>query len=92
MHEKRNEQRTYDEVLADAVRVLTEAARRVITWTDRGGRAGHGQEDFAEFVTHALAGKAANIDGIEPILAGRPGSWEAGRDRLTRLRRGEARQ
>jgi hypothetical protein len=77
MHEKRNEQRTYDEVLADAVRVLTEAARRVITWTDRDGRARHEQADFSEFVTHALAGAAANIGGIEPILAGRPGSWEA---------------
>jgi hypothetical protein len=77
MHEKRNEQRTYDEVLADAVRVLTEAARRVITRIDRDGRARHEQADFAELVTHALAGAAANIGGIEPILAGRPGSWEA---------------
>jgi hypothetical protein len=77
MHEKRNEQRTYDEVLADAVRVLTEAARRVITRIDRDGRARHEQADFAELVTHALAGAAANIGGIEPILAGRSGSWEA---------------
>jgi hypothetical protein len=77
MHEKTNEQRTYDEVLADAVRVLTEAARRVITWADRDGRARHEQADFAEFVTHALVGAAANIGGIAPILAGRPGSWEA---------------
>jgi hypothetical protein len=37
MHEKRNEQRTYDEVLADAVRVLIEAARRAIAWTDADG-------------------------------------------------------
>jgi hypothetical protein len=77
MHKKRNEQRTYDEVLADAVRVFTEAARRVITLTDRDGRARHEQADFAEFVAYALAGAAANIGGIEPILAGRPGSWEA---------------
>src|SRR5215472_6076705 len=77
MHQKRNEQRTYDEVLSDAVRVLTEAARRVITLTDRDGRARHEQADFAEFVAHALAAAAANIGGIEPILAGRPGSWEA---------------
>jgi hypothetical protein len=77
MHERRNEQRTYDEVLADAVRVLTEAACRVITWTDRDGRARHEQADFAEFVTHGLAGAAANIGGIEPMLAGRPRSLEA---------------
>jgi hypothetical protein len=28
-------------------------------------------------VTEALAGAAANAVGIETILAGRPGSWEA---------------
>ncbi|CAB4896983.1 MAG: hypothetical protein F2825_00390 [Actinobacteria bacterium] len=37
----------------------------------------HEPADWAEFVTHALAGAAANIGGIEAILAGRPGSWEA---------------
>jgi hypothetical protein len=77
MHEKRNEQRSYDDVLADAVRVLTEAARRVITRIDRDGRARHEQVDFAELVTHALADATGRIGGIEPILAGRPGSWKA---------------
>lgn len=33
--------------------------------------------DFAEFVTLAVAGAAANIGGIDAVLAGRPGSWEA---------------
>src|SRR5215475_8101530 len=56
-------QRGYEEVLADAVRVLTEAAR--------------GTADWAEFVTLALAGAAANLGGVELALAGRPGSWEA---------------
>ena len=28
-------------------------------------------------MTHALAGAAANLGGIEELLAGRPGSWEA---------------
>jgi hypothetical protein len=71
------EQRPYDQVLADAVRVLTEAARRTISWTDGDGREHHGRADFAEFVTHAVAGAAANLGGIEEVLAGRPGSWEA---------------
>jgi hypothetical protein len=71
------EQRSYDAVLADAVRVLTEAARRSVAWTDRDGHDHQQQADFAEFVTHAVAGAAANIGGIEFALAGRPGSWEA---------------
>lgn len=55
--------RAADEVLRDAVSVLTEAARV--------------SGDWAEFVTLALAGAAANIGSVERILAGRPGSWEA---------------
>jgi hypothetical protein len=70
-------QRTYDAVLADAVRVLTEAARRTITWTDRDDREHIDQADFAEFVTHAVAGTAANLGSVDAVLAGRPGSWEA---------------
>jgi hypothetical protein len=70
-------QRTYEAVLADAVRVLTEAARRTITWADRDGVEHRDQADFAEFVTHAVAGAAANLGSVEAVLAGRPGSWEA---------------
>jgi hypothetical protein len=33
--------------------------------------------DWAEFVTLALAGAAANIGHVEAVLGGRPGSWEA---------------
>lgn len=77
MNEKANEQRSYDQVLADAVRVLTEAARRSVTRTDHDGSEHREPADFAEFVAHAVAGAAANVGGIEPILAGRPGSWEA---------------
>ncbi|HEX7826530.1 MAG TPA: XRE family transcriptional regulator, partial [Mycobacterium sp.] len=39
--------------------------------------------DWAEFVTLALAGAAANAGGTEAVLAGRPGSWEAERVRET---------
>ena len=49
--------------LAEVVRLLSDAARA-------GG-------DFAEFVSLAVAGAAANAGGIEEVLAGRPGSWEA---------------
>jgi hypothetical protein len=60
-----------EQLLAEAVRVLTEAARTT--------------SDFAEFLTHAAAGAAANIGSIDALLAERPGSWEAHyvRDMLT---------
>lgn len=57
------DERACEQLLVDAVSVLTAAART--------------SPDFAEFVTHALAGAAANLGGIEELLAGRPGSWEA---------------
>lgn len=79
-----------DRLMAEAVRVLTAAARltRPVqrqdesaseeaghpVWVDSGRRE---PADWAEFVTLALAGAAANIGGIEAVLAGRPGSWEA---------------
>lgn len=77
--------RTYQQVLGDAVRVLTEAARL----TNQPGRQkpdgswepdSHAEPlsiDWAAFVIDALAGACANIGGISAILAGRPGSWEA---------------
>lgn len=69
--------RPYEQVLSDAVRVMTEAAR--LTWSRAygDGRSVAGRTDWAEFVTLALAGAAANVGGIENVLAGRPGSWEA---------------
>jgi hypothetical protein len=80
--------RPREDVLADAIRVLTEAARLTRPLPSSAGAApatgqpvsvtsGREPADWAEFVTHALAGAAANIGGIEAILAGRPGSWEA---------------
>lgn len=76
--------RGWDEVLADAVRVLTEAARLRRPAMRQG--AGGGWEphptdtepaDWAEFVTLALAGAAANVGSVARALEGRPGSWEA---------------
>ncbi len=66
-----------DALLAQAVTALTVAAR--LTWTSTGpdGLPVTDRADWAEFVSLAVAGAAANIGGIEAILAGRPGSWEA---------------
>lgn len=86
----RPQQRRREDVMADAIRVLTEAARLTrpvlqrdetamqapsqSLWVDSGPRE---HADWAEFISHALAGAAANMGGIEAILAGRPGSWES---------------
>jgi len=76
--------RGWDEVLADAIRALTEAARLrrpVLQQSDSGGWEPHPTEtepaDWAEFVTLAVAGAAANVGSVERALEGRPGSWEA---------------
>lgn len=75
----------YQAKLADAIRALTDAARiprprlrrtEDGKWVDD-TMAVPDQTDWAEFVTLALAGAAANIGGIDAILNGRPGSWEA---------------
>ena len=84
------QQRPREDVMADAIRVLTEAARltRPVLQRDETAAQASGQSlwvdsgrrepaDWAEFVSQALAGAAANMGGIEAILAGRPGSWEA---------------
>lgn len=69
--------RTYEQVLGDAVQVMTEAARLTWSRTDGDGRSITSPGDWAEFVTLTLAGAAANVGGIEVALGGRPGSWEA---------------
>ncbi|ETZ55286.1 transcriptional regulator [Mycobacterium avium] len=84
--------RPYDEVLHDAIAALTEA-QRLTNRPMRQTSSGQWEPDpdprsalpidWAEFVTLALAGAAANAGGIETILAGRPGSWEAERVRQT---------
>lgn len=75
----------YQAHLAEAVRVLTEAAqlprpqlRRtdVGTWVEDPEGAVE-QTDFADFIAGALTAVAANVGGREELLAGRSGSWEA---------------
>ncbi|WP_241479876.1 helix-turn-helix domain-containing protein [Mycolicibacterium neoaurum] len=78
--------RPYDEVLRDAINVLTEASR-LTNQPMRRSSSGEWEPDpdprvalpidWAAFVTDALAGAAANAGGVDAILAGRPGSWEA---------------
>jgi transcriptional regulator with XRE-family HTH domain len=84
--------RPYDEVLHDAISVLTDATR-LTNQPMRQTSPGRWEADpdtraalpidWAEFVTLALAGAAANVGSTEQILAGRPGSWEAERVRET---------
>lgn len=80
------EPRPHDEVLHDAISVLTEASR-LTNQPMRQSSSGQWEPDpdpraalpidWAAFVTEALAGAAANAGGIDKILSGRPGSWEA---------------
>ncbi|MFG1913022.1 hypothetical protein [Kribbella sp. NPDC048928] len=77
-------QRDGGEVMADAVRVLTEAARRrrPVYRPAEGGGVEQDPDatepaDWAEFVAQALVAAAANVGGIETALSGRSGSWEA---------------
>src|SRR5437868_348909 len=78
------------QLLAKAIEVLTAAARleRPVFELDEQATAAEGTpvyrqsgrfepDDWAEFVSQALAGAAANVGGVERVLAGRPGSWEA---------------
>ncbi len=56
----------------DAVRSLTDAARQTRL------RSGALEPaDFAGTAAAVLASVAANVGGVEQLLAGRPGSWEA---------------
>lgn len=87
-----SEPRPYREVLRDAISVLTEATRLTNQLSRRNDSGGWEVDpdpravvpiDWAEFVTLALAGAAANVGSVEQALSGRPGSWEAERVRQT---------
>ena len=76
--------RPHDEVLGNAIRVLTEAARLTNTplrQTSTGSwepdRPQHRCRSTGRRSSAALAGAAANIGSVYRILAGQPGSWEA---------------
>ncbi|MGD9961881.1 hypothetical protein [Nocardioides sp.] len=75
----------YQAKLGETIRALSDAARLPrprLRRTDEGTwvedtEAAPEQMDWAEFVTLAIAGVAANMGGIDAVLAGRSGSWEA---------------
>lgn len=63
--------------MAEAIAALTAAARQERT-IGAGTSNEHTESvDFAEIACHVLASVAANVGGVETLLAGRPGSWEA---------------
>jgi len=62
---------------ADAVAALTALARGTRT-VGAGTPAAHKEpDDFADWLTIVLVEVAQNVGGIDALLAGRPGSWEA---------------
>lgn len=68
---------TEPDPIAQAIAALTAAARGTKT---RGAGTPHEQieqADFADLAAHVLTSVAANLGGVEALLAGRPGSWEA---------------
>lgn len=70
-------QKAATDPIADAIRVLTRAARRRRT-IGAGTPNEHTEPvDFGEIACNVITAVAANIGGVEALLAGRPGSWEA---------------
>lgn len=61
-----------DDSVAQAITALTTAARA--TCTPDGATT---RFDFGEIACHVITAVAANLGGVEVLLAGRPGSWEA---------------
>lgn len=61
----------------EAIAALTAAARQTRV---RGGGTEHATVepvDFGEIACHVITTVAANVGGVDELLAGRPGSWEA---------------
>ena len=66
-----------DELVAQAIAALTALARQTRV-RGRGTRSEASEPvDFADLAAHVLTATAANLGGVETLLAGRPGSWEA---------------
>jgi hypothetical protein len=61
----------------DTIAALTAIARSSRTVGAR-TQEGHAEPvDFGEIACHVLTAAAANVGGVETLLSGRPGSWEA---------------
>jgi len=59
----------YEALRSEAIRVLSKAAQM--------SRSDDRPTDFADFLAQVVTAVAANVGGVEALLAGRPGSWEA---------------
>jgi hypothetical protein len=66
MTDETGAQRTNTALWEVVVKDLTAAAR------------GSGRRDFADFLASVLVAVTANVGGVDRLLAGRSGSWEAG--------------
>ncbi|WP_088284753.1 hypothetical protein [Kineosporia sp. A_224] len=72
-------QQTWAQTHAQAVAVLTTACRLRFARTHSDGTTASSEPiDFADFLASVLAGVAANVGSMDRLVAGRPGSWEAG--------------
>ena len=63
--------------VGDAIAALTEAARGTRTIGAGTPHEHRERVDFGEIACHVLTAVAANVGGVERLLSGRPGSWEA---------------
>lgn len=63
--------------LSDHERVAVDALTAAARATYLTGAGDERRRDFGEIALQVLAGAAANLGGVENLLAGRPGSWEA---------------
>lgn len=68
---------TEPDPVADAIAALTAAARQTRVRGNGTDHASVEPVDFGEIACHVIATVAANLGGVEELLAGRPGSWEA---------------
>lgn len=65
------------EALSDHERVAVDALTAAARATYLSGGGEERRRDFGEIALQVLAAAAANLGGVETLLAGRPGSWEA---------------
>ncbi|CAM5540228.1 hypothetical protein [Leifsonia shinshuensis] len=68
---------TEPDPVADAIAALTAAARQTRVRGAGTDQATVEPVDFGEIACHVITRVAANLGGVDALLAGRPGSWEA---------------
>ena len=66
-----------EDPVGDAIAALTEAALGTRTIGAGSPHEHRERVDFGEIACHVLTAVAANVGGLERLLSGRPGSWEA---------------